>query len=227
MFSFKNVKNSLFLLLGVFIVLGLSLGSYQSAWEKGARKVVNTEPRESNVNLEIVWDASESMWGRVDGVEKIIKSREVLKNIVDGVPAETKLSLRIFGGKNNENESQKIIVVSNSSTRQDLLQHVSAIKPRGKSPIGSTVLAAEENLRQENKKNNHIVLVTDGNENGEVPLSKAADELKKNNAILHIIHVGKLDSSIAKKLQDYTKTTGGKYYNYLNYQDFTGDLKNY
>ncbi|MFW6410270.1 MAG: hypothetical protein ACOCZR_04420, partial [Halanaerobiales bacterium] len=120
MFSFKNVKNSLFLLLGVFIVLGLSLGSYQSAWEKGARKVVNTEPRESNVNLEIIWDASESMWGRVDGVEKIIKSREILKSIINRIPAETKLSLRIFGGKNNESKNQKIVVVSSNNSKQDL-----------------------------------------------------------------------------------------------------------
>ncbi|MFW6410162.1 MAG: hypothetical protein ACOCZR_03880, partial [Halanaerobiales bacterium] len=72
-----------------------------------------------------------------------------------------------------------------------------------------------------------IVLVTDGNENGEVPLSKAVDKLKENNAILHMIHVEKLDFRRAKKLQDYAKTTGGKYYNHLNYQDFTGDLKNY
>ncbi|MFP4047938.1 MAG: vWA domain-containing protein [Bacteroidales bacterium] len=227
MFSGENRKYSLRLLLVVFLFLGFVLGSYQGVWKKGARKVTTSNLDDTSLNLVIVWDASRSMWGRVEGVEKIIKSREVLKNVIDNVPENHRLKLRIFGGINLEGGNDTPTVTSGNSTRQKVLNQISEIKPEGKSPIGNTLLEAQENLLTKGETENHILLVTDGINNGEISIANAVQKLQEKNTTLHIIHVGKLENNRAANLREYANVTGGTYYTFFDFQDFAANLRNY
>ncbi len=44
-------------------------------------------------NMLIILDASNSMWGQVDGVAKIQTAKEVLANLLNDLPADTKVGL--------------------------------------------------------------------------------------------------------------------------------------
>src|SRR3546814_7926849 len=45
----------------------------------------------------IVYDASGSMWAQVDGVNKIVIAREVMADLLDTWPQDTKLGLIAYG----------------------------------------------------------------------------------------------------------------------------------
>ena len=74
-------------LLLFLIVMGIFLGVYEGIWKEGAKKTANTnvniaDDQSETIYLEVIWDASGSMWGRDYGVEKILRSKEVLKLMI-------------------------------------------------------------------------------------------------------------------------------------------------
>lgn len=68
--------DSIRIVLVFLLLLGFFLGAYEGIWRQGAQKVANYNidlaEESKDIYLEVIWDASGSMWGRDYGVEKII-----------------------------------------------------------------------------------------------------------------------------------------------------------
>jgi Ca-activated chloride channel family protein len=200
------------------------LGAYEGIWKQGAKKIVNTDitlpPEENELYLEVIWDASGSMWGRDYGVEKIIRSKEVLKTFASELPEEINLGLRIFGARRvGDPEDSFMAIPFNESDREKVINFITNVKPLGRSPIGYSLREAGKDLEKVSGKK-FILLVSDGIENGDIPAEEIVDELKEKNIVLHVVHIGEPDNEdIKKKLKELANTTGGYYYTYSNHEE--------
>src|SRR5690554_1851448 len=215
---------SLKILLLCLVVFGIFLGAYEGIWKQGARKVINSNPvisqteENDQVFLEVIWDASGSMWGRDYGVEKIIRSKDVLRTFTNELPDDINLALRIFGARRvGDPEDSFMAIPFNQENKEELVNFITNVKPLGKSPIGYSLQEAASDLANYTGKK-FILLISDGIDNGEIPAENSIDELKKKDIILHVIHIGEPDNQeIKDKLKEMATATGGSYFTYSDH----------
>ncbi len=213
------IDSSVKIFLVVLLLLGIFLGTYEGIWERGAKKVTNdklsTQQKEPGIYVEVIWDASGSMWGREFGVEKILRSKEVLKTFSSKVPEQINLGLRIFGARKPGDLNDSFLAVPfQEKNRDEILNFVANVKPLGKSPIGYSIKEAVKDLNIVEAKK-YILLVSDGIDNGDIPSSEVIQDLKNREIVLHIIHVGDLeDEELKAELKEMANFTGGDYFTY-------------
>ena len=215
--TYKSFKYLLF----TFLILGLLLGSYQGIWKQGAKKVTTTpiQNKQSNQTfVEIIWDASGSMWGQNNNIRKILKSKDIINNLNEKLSDNIYLGLRIFGARKTGDVNDSFLAVPFDKHNQTAINnYIKNIKPLGKSPIGLSLLKAQQDLAKHNGKK-YILLISDGKNNGKFSLNKVINNLSKSKITLHTIYVGNIENkSLQNKLRQVTKATGGNYYTYKNH----------
>lgn len=210
--------NSIRLLLICLIILGVFLGAYEGLWKQGAKKVTNYDinlSESEEIYLEVIWDASGSMWGRDVGVEKIIRSKDVLKTFADQIPESVNLGLRIFGARRvGDLEDSFLAIPFQEGNRNDIVNFITNVKPLGKSPIAYSLQEAHKDLTEIDGKK-YVMLISDGIDNGEIPSETVIDQLIDDNIILHVIHIGEPEKKdVKEKLEEMAEKTGGNYFTY-------------
>src|SRR5690606_1358790 len=95
----------------------------------------------------IVYDASGSMWGQIDGVSKLEIAREVMADLVNNWSAETNLGLVAYGHR-SEGDCRDIetLIEPGPLDRASFIDTVNAIRPKGKTPISAAVQHAADLL---------------------------------------------------------------------------------
>jgi Ca-activated chloride channel homolog len=116
-------------------------------------------------NTILVLDASGSMWGQIDGVNKIVIAREVIGGLLSGLPQDTSLGLTVYGHRERGSCADiETLVNPAPGTIGQILEAVNSINPRGRTPMTDAVVAAAGALRHtENAAT--VILVSDGIEN--------------------------------------------------------------
>lgn len=215
--------DSIRIVLACLLLLGFFLGAYEGIWRQGAQKVANYNldlaEGSRDIYLEVVWDASGSMWGRDYGVEKIIRSKEVLKTFTEEIPDKVNIALRIFGARRvGDLEDSFLAIPFDNENREDIINFITNVKPVGKSPIGYSLQEACKDL-QEINGHKYILLISDGIDNGEIPPEKVLEEIKNNGIVLHIVHIGEPEEKEVKdKLKEMAEKTGGSYFTYNDHE---------
>ncbi len=211
----------LHLMLIIFLILGIMMGYYSELWKQGAKKVVNTKFEEdfNTVYMEIIWDASGSMWGRETGIEKIIYSKDIINSLNNNINKDINMGLRIFGARRIGDIKDSFLAVPvNNKNKENIINFIANVKPLGKSPIAYSIKEAINDLNKLNGKK-ILLLLSDGIDNGDIPSFEVINTLKNNNINLYVIHIGDLeDMSIKNNLKKMTEYTGGKYFTYKNYE---------
>jgi Ca-activated chloride channel homolog len=116
-------------------------------------------------NTILVLDASGSMWGQIDGVNKIVIAREVIAELLADMPDDTSLGLTVYGHRERGSCTDiETIVAPAPFTRDRILEVVNALNPRGRTPMADAVLAAARSLRYTEEPAT-VILVSDGIEN--------------------------------------------------------------
>ncbi|MFW6014876.1 MAG: vWA domain-containing protein [bacterium] len=224
--------NSLRILLICIVILGIFLGAYEGIWKQGAKKVINSninmKEKEKEVYLEVIWDASGSMWGREVGVEKIIRSKELLKTFTGELPENINLGLRIFGARKVGDLKDSFLAIPfNENDEEIILNFITNVKPLGKSPIAYSLKKAAEDLDKISSKK-CILLVSDGLDNGQIPSESVISELEQKNIVLHIVHIGDInDNNLKLSLKNMAEKTGGSYFTYNEHQKIISTLKQF
>lgn len=224
------LDRSIKIFLLCLIILGVFLGIYEGIWEQGAKKVAKIQPtmqtEPDDIYLEVIWDASGSMWGREYGVEKIIRSKEVLKNLVNEIPGQVNMGLRIFGARKvGDLQDSFLALPLNEENNEDILNFIANVKPLGKSPIGYSLSQALNDLKTVRGKK-FILLVSDGIDNGDIPPEKVLEDLKENGIALHVVHIGEMeDKNLKARLRYLASSTGGCYFTYNDKEQVIATLK--
>ena len=127
----------------------------------------------------IVLDASGSMWGQIDGVNKIVIAREVVRESLGSADIQNLVGLVAYG-HNRKGDCSDIEVLVPPATGQmsTVVSAVEAINPKGKTPLSEAVRQAARAMGYvENRAT--VVLVTDGLETCNADPCALARELER------------------------------------------------
>ncbi len=142
----------------------------------------------SSAALLLILDASGSMRGQIEGENKIVIARRVLKGLVDELPETSELGLVAYGHRREGDcEDIETLVPLGSVDRAALKATVDGLNPKGKTPITRSVQQAFDVVRQRGAAAT-VILVSDGLETcGGDPC--AAVRAAKEQGIEFILHV--------------------------------------
>ncbi len=109
---------------------------------------------ETQKNVMFVLDASNSMWGQIDGKPKIEIAKAVLKDLTSKMPAATKLGLIAYGHrfdrKLNECSDMELMNPIGHFSASEADNAFSFITPKGQTPIAGTLKETAGWLQEQN-----------------------------------------------------------------------------
>ncbi len=163
----------------------------------------------------LVFDASGSMWGQIDGVPKITIARDVVKGLLDDLPAERRLGLVAYGHRRKGDCKDIQTLVPVGGNRAAIAKAIAGMNPVGMTPMTAAVEQAAEALKYtENQAT--VILVSDGQETCHADPCAAAEKLAKLGIGLTVHTVGfglgKEEAGAKGELKCMAEATGGRFF---------------
>jgi len=189
-----------------------SCAALEVAATKDGRPVLSLNDR----SVEIVVDASRSMWGRMHGEPKMVVAKEILQDVSYWFPEDLKLALRAYGSTSPSDNADcgdsTLLVPFGEQNREPIRQAIAGLRPLGQTPIAYAMnQAARDFGTQQNDR--ALVLLTDGIESCGGDPVQAARELREQGITVHLIGfgLGNADDADAASLQAVANASGGRY----------------
>ena len=189
-----------------------SCAALEVAATKDGRPVLSLNQRA----VEIVVDASRSMWGRMGGEPKMVVAKEILEDVSYWFPEDLDLALRAYGSASpsdsNDCADSTLLVPFAEANRDAIRNAIVGLRPLGQTPIAFALNQAARDFGtlQDDRA---LVLVTDGIEScGGDPI-QAARELREQGIMVHLIGfgLGNAADEDAASLQAVANASGGRY----------------
>jgi len=167
-------------------------------------------------SVEIVVDASRSMWGRMHGQPKMTVAKDILHDVSYWYPDDLELALRAYGNtspsESNNCADSTLLVPFGPHNRDYIRQAIARLRPTGQTPIAYSLHQAAADFESLDS-DRALVLVTDGIEScGGDPIA-AARTLRERGIIVHLIGFGfgnSADEDTAS-LRAVANASGGRY----------------
>jgi Mg-chelatase subunit ChlD len=176
----------------------------------------------AETNMMFILDASNSMWGQIDGVSKIETARSVLSGLLADIGADTKVGLMAYGHRNKTScDDIQVIAPVGADTPKQLIAALNKIQPTGMTPIAGALKAAGRTFANKSD-NNNVVLISDGIEtcNGDPCAVAGALSSAGIKTRVHVIGFD-VDEAARKQLKCIADAGHGTYLNAKN----AGELK--
>jgi hypothetical protein len=187
----------------------LDSGFIKVDFEKGAEK-------EASKNVEIIMDASNSMWGQIGGEAKITIARKVLAQIINGLPDSMNVGLRVYGHRYGLNDKlactdTQLLVPIGPVAKTQLIDTVNKIQLKGKTPLVHSVLEAIKDF--EKIPNGSVILLTDGIESCNGDIKSIGPAVKKSGLEMKVNIVGFdiKEKEARAELEAIAQSTEGRY----------------
>ncbi len=161
----------------------------------------------------IILDVSNSMWGQIDGVAKILIAREVVGDLVTDLQEDIDFGLVAYGHRTKADCGDiETIVPVGELEPAGFKQAVNSLTPQGRTPLTAAVRLAAEQLSY-TTRSARIVLVSDGVESCDGNPAALAAELGENALDLTVHVIGFDVSGIDDQtgLEALAKLNGGLY----------------
>jgi Mg-chelatase subunit ChlD len=179
--------------------------------------------------VQIVVDASRSMWGQIDGVAKMEIAKDILHEASASLPDDLDLALRAYGHSSASEENNcadsGLLVPFGGSNRQALHAAIDSLKPKGQTPIAFALKQAVADFDALDHERT-LVLVTDGLEScGGNPVA-AARELHDLGIRIHVIGfgLGSAKDEDTASLKTIAYASGGSYFTANSADELRGAL---
>ncbi len=177
-------------------------------------------------NTILVLDGSGSMWGQIDGVNKIVIARDVVGQILADFPADENLGLTVYGHRERGNCADiETIVAPGPGTAAAILAAVNAINPRGKTPMTDAIIAAAEALRYTEEAAT-VILVSDGIETCNPDPCAGARALEEAGIdfTAHVVGFDVTEPDALAQMQCIADETGGQFLTASNAEELSAAL---
>ncbi len=176
----------------------------------------------------LVLDASGSMWGQIDGVNKITIAREVVADILADFPEDQNLGFVTYGHRERGQCSDiQTVIEPAPGTAAEIVKIVNELNPRGMTPMTDAVIAAAGALRHTEQAAT-VILVSDGIETCNPDPCAAARALEQSG-IDFTAHVIGFDVSgeaeALVQMQCIAEETGGRFLTADNAQELSEALQ--
>jgi len=186
--------------------------------------------KQAATNVELILDASNSMWGQIEGVAKITIAKDVLEQIINGLPDEMNVGLRLYGhryGLNDRRACQdtELKVPIGPIDKAVLIDIIKKIQPKGKTPLVYSVLQTGDDFKD--IQNGSIILITDGIESCDGDIDSIAPALEELGIDLkvHIVGFDIKEADARAELEAIAKSTKGTYLDAKDSQGLLLSLK--
>jgi Ca-activated chloride channel family protein len=193
-------------LISIFVLGFLFLGNFSSVSKAQSEKTLPAS------EIILILDASGSMWGQIEGQNKISIAKEVLKNLITGLPENAKVGLIAYGHRDKGDcKDIETIVPPGPLDKALINKKIEELNPKGKTPITDSVLTAFDLVRT-NENATTVILVSDGIETCGGDPCKAVKEAKDSgiNFIMHVVGVDVGDVDVSQ-LECAAQAGGGLY----------------
>jgi len=158
-----------------------------------------------------ILDASGSMWGRLNNVEKIITAKSVLVDLVNSMDDDIQMGLMVYGHRTKGDcDDIELLFHPRPHIRADMIQSIQRINPKGKTPIQRSIAAAAE-LADTHPMS--VVLISDGKENCDDNPCEFLQHIKSTGVRI-TLHVIGFDVAEDEKVEltCLADAGGGQYY---------------
>ncbi len=189
-----------------------SCAALEVAAVKEGRPVISLNDRA----VEIVVDASRSMWGRMQGQPKMVVAKEILQDVSYWFPEDLELALRAYGSTSPSDSADcadsRLLVPFGDENREPIRAAIDGLRPLGQTPIAYALNQAARDFGTQ-QDDRAVVLVTDGIESCGGDPAQAARELREQGIMVHLIGFGLgngADEDTAS-LQAVANASGGRY----------------
>ena len=158
----------------------------------------------------IVYDASGSMWGQIDGISKMEIAQEVLGDLVDDWSEGTNLGLIAYGHRREADCGDiETLIAPGPVDANAFMATVNRISPKGRTPLSAAVKQAADVLSYQSNPAT-VVLISDGVENCEADPCALATELAEQGVAFTTHVVGfDLETEAHEHLACIADNTGG------------------
>jgi len=189
-----------------------SCAALEVAAVKEGRPVLSLNDRA----VEIVVDASRSMWGRMHGEPKMVVAKEILQDVSYWFPEDLELALRAYGSTSPSTSANctdsTLLVPFGEKNREPIRAAIAGLQPLGQTPIAYALNQAARDFGtlQDDRA---LVLVTDGIESCGGDPVQAARELREQGIMVHLIGfgLGNAADEDAASLHAVANASGGRY----------------
>lgn len=143
-----------------------------------------------------IFDASNSMWGDWQSDKKIFIAHRVLSKMIDSLECfpNVQLALRVYGHQKDHHlydcNDTKLEIPFAPNNFQKIKQKLKSIYPKGTTPIGLSLQAAENDFPPCNNCRNIIILITDGIEECKSDPCEVSQALQRKGIILKPFIIG-------------------------------------
>ncbi|MDH3274059.1 MAG: VWA domain-containing protein [Gammaproteobacteria bacterium] len=166
--------------------------------------------------VEIVVDASKSMWGQIDGRSKMEIAKTTLEEVSYWLPEDLDLALRAYGNTSSSDDNNcadsSLLVPFGERNREYVRHAIAGLRPTGQTPIAYALNQAAGDFGSL-QSDRTLVLVSDGIEScGGDPVT-AAYALRQQGIVVHLIGfgLGNATDEDAASLQAVANASGGRY----------------
>ncbi|WP_446218217.1 VWA domain-containing protein [Micromonospora sp. IBHARD004] len=222
-----NKRRSTAVLLGLLAATALIGPTLAAADEE------TTEPPAEPPKVELVLDVSGSMRARdIDGRSRISVAQQAFNEVVDALPDETQLGIRVLGAayrgrdkKKGCQDTQQIVPVG-PVDRAQAKAAVATLRPTGFTPVGLALRSAAQDLGTSTTVR-RIVLITDGEDTCAPPdPCEVARELAAQGTRLVVDTLGLApDEKVRRQLLCIAGATGGTYTAAQSADELSGRIK--
>ena len=166
--------------------------------------------------VEIVMDASRSMWGQIDGKAKMNIAQQTLLDAADWLPHDLDVALRAYGNQSpsdaNDCNDSSLLVPFGTESRDPVKSSIETLRPKGQTPIAYALEQAEQDFGATDRERS-IVLVTDGIESCNGNPVEVAAALASRGITTHVIGFGMAQSADedTASLQTIAQAGGGQF----------------
>ncbi len=180
--------------------------------------------------VELVLDASNSMWGQVGGRSKIEIAREVLGAVLAGLPEGVHLGLRLYGhrwprtDRRACSDSELVFPVA-APDRAALLRLVQGVMPKGRTPLVYSLMQTAGDFPGQARGT--VILVSDGIESCDGQIEDVAQALRAQGIELtvHIVGFDVRERGAREELERIAQALGGRYFDAADAAALTASLQ--
>jgi len=160
----------------------------------------------------IIFDGSGSMWGKVNGEQKINIAKKVVRDLVDGLDNSVELGLMAYGHrKKGDCDDIELLIKPGPLNKKAFIAAVDAIQPKGKTPLTAAVEKAAEVLKYQEQRAS-VILISDGLETCDRDPCEAAKALAAAGLDFKAHVIGfDLRAEDLEKIECLARNTGGEF----------------
>ncbi len=170
-------------------------------------------------SIELVLDGSGSMKKKLGDRTRMAIAKEVLSDLIQGLPPDVEVALRVYGhrireGQQGDCQDTQLLYPFGKLDKDRLIGQIQTVKPLGTTPITYSLRQTARDFG-DGKGEKTVILLTDGKEECGGDLEKTVDYLRDQglDVRLHIVGFAVKDPLTQEQMQIAAEAGGGRYLN--------------